>query len=940
MKRAFLFFTLALWWGIAVQAQDFSVTGQVKDADTGGGLPGVSVGALGAETLSGDDGFFELKIPEAGEAFILRFFKTGYSLLELTVLTNGRREISVGEVSLAHPVTNVREIVTDEDRIPIITLSADDEESELAGQNISGILSATQDPFINAASFNLGTGGFDIRGFGTETVVLFNGMPFNSLENDAVFWSAWGGLNDVTRNRESRFGLEPLSFSFGGIGGGIAFDTRASEQRKQKRLSYMVSNRTYTGRVMGTWSTGMLPSGWAFSFSGSKRWAQEGYVPGTFYDSYSYFASIDRRIGRRHLLNLTALGTPTRRGSSGAAIQELNDLAGTNFYNPNWGWQNGEKRNARVVDAHQPIVVLRHDWKAGDNASLTTAAGLQIGRYGRTNLDWFNAPDPRADFYRKTPLYFSTLNAELGRKVADTYRNDPDLLQLQWHDLYAANEIVNLGDKDYFNLRRFFADGTNPAGFMSQYILDEQRSDVKKLNASTTYQNNVSDVFTIQGGLTWQYESTHYFRKIHDLMGGDYFMNVDRFALSNPQLLNKLFDPRYHDRPEDAASFDLESDRLDVREGDTYGWDYDITGQQLGTWIQGQFSFRKLEFFLAAQTVTKSFWRTGHMRNGRFPESSFGDSEKQLYQNYGAKGGMTYKLNGRNFFYANAAILDRAPDPRIAYAAPRSRDQLVPGLVNEKVMAGEAGFHHRSPGLRARATIYYAQVHDGLKLTRFFVDEIEQFGSYILTDLDRRHVGAELGFQAKINSKLSLTGAAALGQYVYTSRPQGFLVADNDGVINERGTIYMKNTFVPNTPQTAISTGLEYRSPKFWSASITVNYFDHNYIDISPERRTAEAAFGEQPGSDSFRALVGQEKLPNAFTVDLFANKSFKINRDMFFYLTAGVTNLLNTTLIQGGYEQLRYDKETVVETGIDVFAPRYFYAFGTNFFVLGALRF
>ena len=60
----------------------------------------------------------------------------------------------------------------------------------------------------------------------------------------------------------------------------------------------------------------------------------------------------------------------------------------------------------------------------------------------------------------------------------------------------------------------------------------------------------------------------------------------------------------------------------------------------------------------------------------------------------------------------------------------------------------------------------------------------------------------------------------------------------------------------------------------------------------------------------------------------------------MFFSFTAGVTNLLNATVIQGGFEQLRFEKADVQATGINVFPPRYFYAYGTNFFVLGALRF
>lgn len=914
MKHFLLIISFFILSGLTLQAQNLLIKGSVKDADTGMAISGVNVGAANTETTTGESGFFELTVKTNGETIVLSFFKRGYALFEQTVVPDGRPEVDLGAVTLKPEVTNVREIVSDEDRIPIITLSADEEESELDGQNISGILSASNDPFINAASFNLSTGGFDIRGYNQESIVLFNGMPFNSLESDAVYWSTWGGLNDVTRNRESSIDLSPLSFSFGGIGGGIAFDTRASEQRKQKRISYMFSNRTYNGRLMGTWSTGMMANGWAFSFSGSKRWAQEGYVPGTFYDAYSYFASIDRKLGKNHLINLTALGSPTRRGSQGASVEEANDLAGTNFYNPNWGWQNGEKRNARVVNTHQPLFVLRHDWKMSDNAGIMTSVGYMFGRYGRTTLDWFNAPDPRADYYRNLPSFHAIENQETAEAVRQAYLNNPGLLQIQWEKLYEANRL----NGQSFN---------GETGNFSQYILADQRSDTKRFNASSTYQNVVSDHLTINFGLTAAHERIHNFKTVEDLLGGDYYVNIDRFALENMI-------------PGQSPMFNLDDNDVIRREGDTYGYDFDINGRKYSSWLQGQFSFNKFDFFLAGEISTTGFWRTGYYRNGRFPDNSLGDSEKQQYFNYAGKGGVTYKIDGRNYLYANAAYINRAPDARNAYASSRIRDQLVPGLTEETVMSSEAGYQLRSPIVKARATFFYTQINDGLKLNRFFLPgDLTRFGTYILTGLDRRHAGVEAAVEAKITPVLSLKGAASIGEYIYTSRPNGNFIQDDDGVIRDRGTIYIKNFYLPGTPQTAGSLGLEYRSPKFWSASVTVNYFDRNYLDISPERRTTDMVFGLEQGSDFYNSIVDQTKSPSAYTVDLFANKSFKID-DVFFYLTAGVTNLLNAEVITGGYEQLRFERAQVESSGINIFPERNFYAYGTNFFVLGALRF
>ena len=49
------------------------------------------------------------------------------------------------------------------------------------------------------------------------------------------------------------------------------------------------------------------------------------------------------------------------------------------------------------------------------------------------------------------------------------------------------------------------------------------------------------------------------------------------------------------------------------------------------------------------------------------------------------------------------------------------------------------------------------------------------------------------------------------------------------------------------------------------------------------------------------------------------------------------VNNILNNKeMITGGYEQLRFD---VRERNVDAYPPRYFYSFGTNFFVNLSLR-
>jgi hypothetical protein len=54
--------------------------------------------------------------------------------------------------------------------------------------------------------------------------------------------------------------------------------------------------------------------------------------------------------------------------------------------------------------------------------------------------------------------------------------------------------------------------------------------------------------------------------------------------------------------------------------------------------------------------------------------------------------------------------------------------------------------------------------------------------------------------------------------------------------------------------------------------------------------------------------------------------------------LNAGISNLLNNKdIISGGYEQLRFDFDT---HDPDKFPPKYYYAYGINYFLSAGVRF
>lgn len=808
--------------------------------------------------------------------------------------------------------------------IAVITINADDiGDEDGQGQQYSSLLSAGRDPFNAAAAYNFSSGRFYARGYNNEDrIVYLNGFAVNDLDDGRVSWSLWGGLNDVLRNQTQSNTLQATSFGFGGVGGASFVDTRASLQRPGTRIVYNRSNRSYSNRFMVTHNSGEQESGWSYSLSASRRWGDSGYIKGTFYDAYALFASVEKKLGDNQSIGLTVLNSPSERGRFSGSVQEAYDLAGSNYYNANWGYQNGEVRNARVNKSNKPIAILRHDWRINEKINLRTTLAAETGTYGSTRLDWYNAADPRPDYYRKLPSFYRRDGLDgIADDVAAAFSGSEEARQINWDRLYFINQERNV------TIENANGTGESLTGKLAAYIVEEQHFDNEKYNFNTNMEAVLSDKFTLSGGLEYLYENVHNYKILDDLLGADYFVDQNVFALRD-----------FPDSP-DIAQNDLQNPNRILYEGDRFGWNYDIVTQRAGGWIQGEYSLNQFDLFASVELTNTSFYRNGFYQSGLFPDNSLGKSETKSYLNHGLKAGVTYKLDGRNYFYGVGTMKTRAPFSRFAFLSPRTRNELIRNPTNEKIQGFEAGYIFRYAGLKGRLSGYYTTFQDQIENNSFYNDQERTFVNFILAGVDKKHQGIELGLEAKVTSTLSIEFAAAIGANQYTSRPLGTYTQDNDAnVLAEDRTIYIKNFYVPG-PQQAYTLGLDYRSPKFWFVSLNLNHFREIYLDFNPDRRTDETVAGLllPDRQETFDRVIGQEKLPSQFTLDFFGGKSWKIN-NYFLNLTLGINNILNNKDFRtGGFEQGRFDYDGF---DTDRFPPRYFYAFGTTYSAGLTLRF
>ncbi|MDR0794238.1 MAG: TonB-dependent receptor [Chitinophagaceae bacterium] len=847
--------------------------------------------------------------------------------IALLFICKSNAQTKVEKDSAAKPDSLAIEEIKDNtlDNLPVISLD-DDDFGEVSSSSTSSVLSAAGDPFLSAATYNFSMVRFKIRAYENDANNMYlNGIPVDNLDNGVAPYSLWSGLNNVMRNREVSIGLHTTGFAFGNIGVNTNVDMRAGMQRKQTNLSYSLSNRNYKHNISFVHSTGFNKNGWAFSIAGSRRYADESYIPGTYFDGWSWFGGIDKKIGAKNILSLIAFEALTEYGRQSASVMEAINLSGTNYYNPSWGWQDGKKRNSNVAKQHQPVFILSHNVKFSSKASLNTSAGYSFGERSTSALDWYNAPDPRPDYYRYLPSFWTGTDNAQAAMIEQQIKENPDLLQINWQQLYNINQSQSETINDADGIA-----GNNVSGIRSHYILSERAIDSRRINAASVLNASLSGKLNLSVGLTYQRQDNHFFQRAKDLLGGDFWVNVNQFA--------------ERDFPNNpiANQNDLNIPNRLVRAGEHYGYDYNISLRKASEWTQLYFKWNKVDYFLAGEISYTDFQRTGNVRNGLFPDNSFGVSKLNVFVNYAAKTGFTYKIDGRNYLFINGIIKTQAPFFDQVYLSPRTRDFTQNNITSEKIQSVESGYILNAPGLRLKLTGYYTSFKNGMNVISAYQDQYQTFVNIALNGIGKVHYGGEIGFEANVLPRISLNGAASVGTAYYSTNQQTSVTVDNSSAVLATSVAELKNYHIPSTPQQVYSLGITYRSPKYFFMSITGNGFNNMWLSMNPLRRSQEM-IASVTDPALLQSIISQQKFSGNYTLDFFGGYTLRMkhvkikNRNANLVLYTGANNLLNNKkIISGGYEQMRFD---AVNNDVNKFPPKYYYALGFNYFISIAFR-
>ena len=885
-----LVFTSAAW------AQT-TVHGQLVDAETGEPLVGAAVMVEGTTqgSVTDIDGYFKQSV--ASNATLL-FKYIGYKDQKKKITQKGA-SVELGTIKMQPDAVMLSDVTITSSvavarKTPVAVSTVDPVfiEEKLGSQEFPEILKSTPGIYTTKDGGGYGDAQTRIRGFKSENVaMMINGVPMNGMENQKVYWSNWAGLSDVTRSMQVQRGLGAAKVSVPAVGGSINIVTKSTEAKRGGFVSYGMGNDGYN-KILFSVSSGLSKDGWAFTLLGGKTWG-DGYIQGTDFEGYNWFASIAKRFNDNHQLSLTAFGAPQwhnqRNNQNGLTIKEwqrVQKYMGEKSpyrYNPTFGYRNGQAYNSSRNSYHKPQISLNHLWQIDRKSSLSTALYVSIGRG--------NGYSGSGDAANRSRWYGASnglVNNDF-READGTFAYD---------EVEALNETSTTGSK---------------------MIMGKSMNNHMWYGLLSTYTTKFGENFDFYGGIDLRYYKGLHQNVIVDLFGGDYFIDAENrgkiLAENNPA----------------AADPNFKNQKLGV--GDVYYRDYDGFVMSEGAFAQLEYNRDKLSAFVSGGLSNTGYWRYDRM----YYSKDKAKSDTKNYLGGNIKGGVNYNLNEKNNVFINAGFITRAPMFDTSFVNSQNSHARNEDAKNEKIMSFEVGYGYRSGIFTANLNAYYTRWMDKALYDSgdfdYNVDgqNIKDRYTLNMTGANANHLGVELDFAIRPLRWLDINGMFSWGDWRWNGNASGYYynaagqlmtdfkggtLADMSQASNYKANIKMDNVYVGGSAQTTAALGVNIRPMKGLRISADWNFFARNFADYDID--AGNAGFGDEI------VVVSPWEIPSYSTFDLSAGYSFDFGK-VRATLSGNVNNLFDQEYIADAGGVASHNWET---------ATRVLYGFGRTYSV------
>ncbi len=926
-----LFILMLLAAAFPSVAQTAAVSGTVVDASTGSPVPGatISIQEQGITVTTGPAGDFRISTARPGEA-VLTVSAPGYAGGAAQLRLYNDQNVNAGNVVLVSDDDNEFVIFNDDNNEEMLFDESMLEDEEGNGQAVTALTGASDNIYYKFTRYGYSPLYSNYRGVGSryqETYI--NSLPMNDLIRGGFSFSQLGGMTSrAFRNNTSTVGLAPSAYGFGGITGSQNFNTITDTYAPGFNGSLSYTNSNYNYRAMATYSTGLSDNGFALTLSAIGRYSKEGIVPGTFYNAGGLFLSLEKVFDNKNSLTFTAWGAPMQYANGKATVQEVYDLVGDNLYNPTWGWQSGKKRSDNIREKFDPTMMLTWLHK-GEKTTLNTSVAFRWVNFARTRLNYYKGNDPKPDYYKNLPSYFiygqDTPDWGLYNYYSDLWRNNiGGIQQIDWDAMYLANHLNNIQNQSL------------PADQQkgSSYIQQMEHSNQFNFIVGTSLNHRFTDHITFQGGVNFNYTRTADFMTVRDLLGGEFWVDVDPFSDRD------IYDPTANPN---ILQNDLDNPNRKVVKGDRFGYDYNIHAMKLQAWVQNQHNYAHWDINYGASFSWEEFYRFGHMRNGRAPLNSLGKSKSLDFEDFSVKAGITYKLDGRNQFTVQAQYGTYAPLISDVYISPRIKDTTISDPKSQKTLTVDGQYTWNYRRFRGSIGAYFINMDDAVERMGFYDESLNTFCNFALNGVKRQYKGIELGMAYKILPSLTASFAGTYAKFQYKNNPMGLRSVENGLYPDQEKQVYLKNYTCTSTPQLAFNIALDWQAPKMFFVNVNASYLADYYVKLAyPYHEEMPGLWTVANSADEVEALMAayadQPKLDNQWVLNASVGKVLYVNRDLSLNFNLSVSNILNNKdLVINAFQQSRVDTKRY---NVNAFPTKLQYAQGIKVYFNVGVRF
>lgn len=773
-------------------------------------------------------------------------------------------------------------------------------------------LTAYDSPFAAMSRYNFSFVRYSRRGYDWSfSRRTLNGIDLYDPVTGNSFWEILSALNETPGQEIETEGFAGAFTSAGNVGGIREFYLDPLEEPLSSRVGWMFTDRRFRYGFRASVTTGELDGGWAILAAGSRRWGRDRHIGGVYTDDWSLSLSLSKRLGKRSNLSVAFLVAPTERGLRSASVQEAFDATDDPLYNPAWGYQEGRERSSRVRDNVLPMALVTWNYRPDERWKVAVSYAALWGMTAQSMLDWYDANSPTPDYYRYLPSYFD--NPVVGEAVLEAWRSrDPNVTQIAWEELYAINQNRDSLDAAYVlgsAVRRYF----------NQQLVG-------------CFRYVPSRILSLSGGLRMRIDRMTASNRLDDLLGASGLYDIDPYLIDDQYFGDKLQnDLRYPDRI--------------VRKGDDYGYNYDIRYASCEGWFMADSRNRRNERFggyVGLRAALIGFDRVGHYEKELFPgKASYGASERQYFTEYTVQGGVSYRFSPKHRLGVDLLYGDAAPAAEDVFISVEYRNRTIDHPRPTNRLGGEFTyrFSGRLVGFEVRG--YLLSTRGENTVRRYYDDVASVFSDMVITDMDKLYAGVELGCDVALTDRFALRMAFAQARNTYRNDPVVRIYSDKDGsVVAPDARSYLRGYRLGGSPQRVAAAELGYQGVRMWRVALSVNYVADNYVSLSPLNRMSRV-FDYAASPEDLERLVTQERFPEAFTINLFAYKTFRLGRG-YLTVSGSVNNLANRRrIVYSGYEQMRLKRTgTGLNRSIEPFGSKYLYAYPRTYYLTMSFRF